>query len=291
MPRAFSDPVHVAGLDFNVGKDADGVTWYCDTLIGWEDSVKPTIESARMGYSDGVAVGERAPLDARFVEFGGAIVAPNRTQADLAWRRMQSALDEDLMLDIVRMGPIAEKMEVKRADKLYRTQDIGHAFRFATTLMAPWPFKEGIYPKGDTAGVFVGGEFYRRYPRYAPLNYIPDPSNATPTVPTTISILNAGNANAYPLVEITGFLPANAWYLQVDSTQQSLSFAIDIGATNVLRIDNRRQIATLDGQVVDYWKRGDWLHLPKERNSTLRMVATDAFTEARFRVTAADTWK
>lgn len=526
MPRTFKDPFFIDGISFNTGvDDADGVEWYCDTLDGWEDTTEPEIETVQFGYSDGVAMSDRSPLAARYVEFSGVVVAPTRELAQIAFRRLQGALDPNVFFKAERHGPIPESMIMRLAGKVNKPQDLGHAFRFATTLIAPWPYKQGLTPKGGSAGVFTGGEFVRVYPRVYPLVYFPsvddptttgtetarnritDPyavtvgtaatgdwgtrwfgtggagnhtrmtgqaggptmpdgrtltawmrknwttastasasdlgyslsaswgstattgfavtpgqtfsvgvlgrrswtggqwrinvqyrdaagaalgaavvgasqsavaantwawvvysgtvpasavyadvivevtySNATvipagqwhdvaagyvmtgttpkfvagdmtspdngttqyswvaaagasesvevvlsttitPPTATSVDIYNAGNASAWPIIKVTGALPANSWYLVNDATGEQQTFALAIGTGQTLIIDERTQSATLEGQVVDFYVRGDWLYLPANSTSTLRLVTTENYPGAGLEVTAYDTWK
>jgi hypothetical protein len=291
MPRTFEDPITVAGIPFNQGPDADGVEWYCDELEGWEDTTEPNLETAKFGYSDGVAVGERAPLDPRFVEFGGAVVATTRAAADRAFRRLQSALDPNAYFVAERIGPIPERMTMRLAGKVYKPKDIGHAFRFATTIMAPWPYKLGTLQKQGTAGVFTSREYVRTYPRVYPLKYVADGVDTGTSIPTSIDLFNEGNANSYPIIRVFGPLAANSWYLVNDATGEQQRFTLAMGTGQTLTIDERRQVATLEGTVVDYFVRGDWLYLPPGITSTFRLVAPDDSDTAGFEVTAYDTWR
>lgn len=496
MPQTFKDPITIAGIPFNHGPeqnsiDADGVEWYCDQLDGWEDTTKPNIETMSFGYSDGVVMSGRSPLSARFIEFGGAVVAPTRELAVQAFRKLQGALDPNVFFTSVREGPIPEQMITRLADKVYKPKDIGTAFRFATTLIAPWPFKQSLVAKTGEAGVFTGSRYVRNYPRTYPLVYHPsidnpttigtvmftnlvtDPSfemglgsmtagggatltsqatggrtqpkylrlvataaatafsitnitsgfipvtagqeyffgfhvrgtvgravqarvtwigggstigasptltsttdwsqrrtvsgvvpvgitqarldvlvsptsvaignlvevddaifllgtqadhesfdgttsspdngitkyrwtgtpnastteevvlttTTTPSGPTSVDILNGGNADGYPIIEITGPLPLNSWYLVNDATGEQQSFALAIGSGQTLTINERTQVAMLEGQVVDYYLRGDWLYAPPGVVSTFRLVTTESYPDARVRVTGFDTWR
>lgn len=294
MPRTFSDPIQIGPLLFNSGvPDASGILWYCDQLEGWDTSSKPNLEYTSFGYSDGVAVSGRAPKDPKFIEFGGAIVSVDndRTAAEMAWRRLLGVLDENSTLRVVRNGPVPERLDTRLYGEVAKPKDIGHAFRFHTTLMAPWPFKEGATAKGGVAGVFTGGSYYRTYPRKYPLTYKAADVGSESALPTSVTVVNEGNAAGYPIISVTGPLLPNSWYLTVDSTNEQQSFTLAIGSGQTLRIDERNQMATLEGQVVDYYLRGDWLYFPAQSNSTIRLVTTEPNNAARLTVETYDTWK
>ena len=172
MPTIFRDPIQIAGLTFNQGPDADGVTWVADVLTGWEDTPGLTRPRVHWGYSDGDIVADRAPLSSRFLVLGGAVAARDRLAAEHARHKLRGALDGNRPHYLARYGPISMRMLVHLYDSIEipADTDTGVAFRFQVPLEAPWPFKTGLSPlASETAGVYTGGDYYRTYPATGPL--------------------------------------------------------------------------------------------------------------------------
>lgn len=297
MPRLFQDPVTIGTLSFNTGvRDSEGVTWFLDGLVGWDHSAEPNVILNQFGYSDGAVAGARFPLKEKYVEVTGVCRAPDRATAERAWRKILYAFDHNLDIEIIRNGPIPEKMLTRLAARLEKTQDIGKTFRWATTVVAPWPFKTGSIEFSAVTGVFTGGSFYRTYTdsstkyRTYPRTYVNGDQATASGISDFISFNNAGNAAAYPVYEVTGPLVANTWDLINEANGETLSFAADISTGQTLVIDTKNKEATLGGVAVDYYIRGDWVKAPPG-NNVFRLATAEPNPSARLRVRAADTWR
>lgn len=292
MPRLFEDPFDLGDISFNTGTvDTDGNRWYCDGLEGWDEAVEPRVQVEAFGYSDGVVAAQRFPLSARYIEMHGVVVSPSRQVAIHALRKLHEQLSPNNTIDAIRYGPFQERMEVRRAGVVQKTMDHGEAFRFQTTLLAPWPFKTSTVERVITAGMFTGTEYYRVYPRVFPMRYtlLLEGSEAG-GLPTTATVRNDGNAYAYPKFEVRGPLLAGEWYIINDATGETMSFTLDISSGSVLYIDTRKQTAILNGAPVEYFIRGDWLNMPPREVSPFRLVSATSVTGVQLLVRSYDTW-
>lgn len=108
-------------------------------------------------------------------------------------------------------------------------------------------------------------------------------------LPDTITIVNEGNAHAYPIMEITGPLSVGSWYIQNDTTGEILTFDSAINDNQVLVVNNLDQTAVIDGVPVDYYIRGTWIRLAPGLNQ-IRLVSGADAPGAQLRIRAYDTW-
>lgn len=307
MPTIFRDPVDVTidGKTFHFNDNAlvDGATFNVDVLDGWDDTPEPRVEQSEFGYSDGVRMTNRFPLKEKYIEFGGWINAPDRATADRAKDRLSALLDTDKEILLSRSSTRTRAMVVRRVSSLETTQDAELAWRWVVRLAAPWPFKITPTAKTVTASGFTGRDMYRVYGTTAPYYrqyentspyyriYLSDTSGSTSTgLPDSISIVNEGNAVAYPMIVVNGPLTAGSWELTNETTEETMTFGLDISTGSSLEINTLNRTATMSGQDVEYFVRGDMITLIPGIN-IVRLSLGEDNPNARVTLTMNDTWK
>lgn len=113
---------------------------------------------------------------------------------------------------------------------------------------------------------------------------------AAQPIPDTIEVVNNGDADSYPEIEIQGPLLAGTWQLINETTGEAMSFDMDLSSGVELVIDNLEKIANIGETTVDYYLRGDWIRLVPGSN-IIRLVTAEPNPDARVRVRVADTWR
>lgn len=310
MSTIFRDIVTLAdGVNFwtlndsNVRYGSPGAVIRCDLLDGWEDSAEPIVEVSTFGYSDGVSAEDRFPLKEQYYLVGGYVVATTRAEADECREVISRMFAHNRLIRLVRQGPIAKAVEVRRVSKIEFPPDsnVETGFRWIVTLMAPWPYKFGIDLKTGWAGAYAGGDIFRTYsgpdsapyrtytgPTTAPYRVYTDPSSVS-AIPLSVNAVNGGTADAYPILDVIGPLPGRSWQLINEATSEMLTFELDLAAGQALRIDSRNKQAWIGEEPVDYYVRGDWIRLIPGSN-TLRLLATSDSTSALVQVQFYDTF-
>lgn len=303
----FKDVISIGGLTFNNNTpDANGVKMFCDTLDGWDDTADVNIQTTEFGFSDGVEMASRSPLSARFIEVAGWFEAPNRLAMERSLTLFKLGLKTDLELLTVRQSAIPQQALCRRAAAISYPQDFRAgadlvAMRWSTTLIMPWPFKESTTEYSNTAAPYAGGEFYRTYsggpPYYRTYDsagkyrtYTIELPDAGSTRPQSVVFINEGDADAYPLITVTGPLLAGTWYLLHEESGDTMAFDADISTGQNLDIDNRNHTALLSDIPVDYFLDGDWLKASPGTN-TFRLVSGTSDDNAGFTLTARSTWE
>ena len=300
MPTIFRDPVTINGLEFNTRVPVDGALLFCDFMEGWDDSPEPRVEVSEFGYSDGVVAADRFPYKEKYIEFGGYVLSNGRLAADKAKDLINKYIHPNVLMRLVRQGPIAKAMDVKLSSKIEITSDIGdQGFRWVCRLMAPWPYKFSPTEQVLSAGVFSGGDFYREYDDATSGRVYDDATSGRvyvidveggAGVADLVSMVNEGNADAYPTIIIRGPLLRNTWQLVNETTGEVQWFEIDLSSGVELTINNLQQTATIGEQSVDYYLRGDWIRLIPGVN-TLRLSTAEDNPDAGITVRGAHTWR
>lgn len=306
MGTIFRDPVTVNDFSFNGGASVDGATFYCDTMDGWLDTAAPRVEVSSFGYSDGVIAASRFPLSEKYIEFGGYVLSSSRLAAEKAADKLSLLFDVNTDLVVIRNSAIPKAMDMRVSGDFQIPQDLAEqGFRWIVRLMAEWPFKYSPEEQIQTGGVFSGTDFHREYDvalygrTYDALtfgrSYIIDAVSVSGLgagllLPDLITITNDGTADAYPEITVTGPLLAGSWELINETTGEVQSFDIDLSTGVELIMSNRDKTAYISGQAVDYYLRGDWIHLVPGPNR-LRLSTGDENPDASFKVVAHNTWK
>jgi len=303
MTHIFRDVVTMGSLSFNDGTVVNGASYKCDLLEGWDNTAEPRVEISEFGYSDGVKTSERFPKKELYIDIGGYVKVSSRLAGEQAKDLLATYLDINSTLRLTRQGPIPKAMDVRVCSALEFPQDVGEAFRWLVRVMAPWPYKISPVDKAITAVMFSGIDYYRTYVDSSPYyrtyvnsspyyrTYTSDTSaSSTGGLPNLIAMTNEGNADAYPVIQLTGPLVGRSWELVNENTGESMTFGLDLGSTDTLILNTLEKTAYLGSQAVEYYVEGDWIHLQPGANILRVLVGTDN-PDARITVTANDTWK
>ena len=303
MSHIFRDLVTAGALSFNDGVLLNGAVYRCDLLDGWDDTAEPRVEISEYGYSDGVRASDRFPKKEIYLDIGGYVKVTSRLAGEQAKDYLASNLDVNSVIRVTRQGPIPKAVDVRVCSAVEFPQDIGEAFRWLVKVMATWPYKISPIAKSVIAAMFSGIDYYRTYVNTAPYyrtyvntapyyrTYTADTSAySTGGLPNLVAISNDGNADAYPIIQLSGPLMGRSWELVNETTGESLTFGLDLSSTDTLVLNTLDKTAYLGSQSVEYYVDGDWPHLQPGANILRVLIGTDN-ADARITVTAYDTWK
>ncbi len=267
MPTIFRDKVMCGTVLFNdpTAVPPEANSWGCDTLEGWKKSASRDIISTPFGGSvDGEINANYWPAKAKQLMAGGWATASSRANAEvLEDLILGDAFPANEDLTLVRWEGVPKFMRVRVLGEAEITNVGPNAFRWVVPLQASDPFKYSYLPlagesgTSGVAGISSGG---RTYPRQYPLQYTTLDDGSS----NAVNIVNSGTAPTYPIAYLTGPLPKGGWRLANDTTNEFISFDVDLTATDTLQIDFAERIALLNGYPVtrtitgDFWraKRG-----------------------------------
>lgn len=307
MSTIFRDQVTVGSFTFNNNAVINGARFYMDLLDSWNDTPDLTVQTASFGFSDGVAYAARFPRTAKFMEVGGYVLTTTRADAERAMQRLSEVFPNG-DLSITRYSGLPRRIIAVRSSKIAFPDDVAEqGFRWQVQIMQPWPYKLSPTEQTIVAGTYSGVDYYRSYTdegsnvytrvyttdtvvNYRVYSVDSTASSNSYGYPDTITVLNSGNANAYPVFQVSGPLTASSWSLVNEATNESMSFGMDISTGSTLIIDTLKRTAYLDGQPVDYFITGDWPVVPPG-SSTIRLYVGADNPSASIRIIVSDTWE
>ncbi len=305
MSTIFRDVVAVGTFEFNGTSPIEGVRFSCDVLDGWDDTSDPIVAVGAYGLSDGVVPADRFPLREKYIEIGGWVECYTRAQEEQAKSLIRSCFNPNIEYQLVRYGPTTQFYMVRVTQKVEILDQMGgQGFRWACQLMADWPYRRGFTEKTGEAGVFTGSDLYRTYTlsssKYVRTYTLSDGKYIRTytmldgleggSIADRIVVNNEGDADAYAIFEVDGYLPEYAWYITNDATGEDLYFASTLNSGSTLVINTREQTAEIGEVPVDYYLRGSWVRLVPGEN-VIRLVSAYDTAEARLRVSVHDTWR
>ncbi len=112
------------------------------------------------------------------------------------------------------------------------------------------------------------------------------------TVSDNVTVVNNGNADAYPIIQILGPLVASSWYAINETTGEQFTLAVDISTGATLVVDTKEKTAYIGSSPVDYWLRGSWPRVsPNGVSNLFHLVTTQANANARMTIITNDTYR
>lgn len=286
MTTIFRDPVTINGVSFNVSSPDPAVSvWGLDNLDGWDRTPELNTPTADRVSQDGAVIADRSTLRGRNLYVEGYVLADDRDGAEVARSLLVGQVfPRSTDLEITRTGPVPKMVTGRRVSAFEYTQDIGYGFRWACSLLCADPLK---YAVDETTvgpvGVSAQSSGGRIYPRTYPLEYI-----GTSDSETTATVVNAGTAPTSPVITLYGPLTQGGWRVSNDTTGDSISFNVALGASDILVIDHSANTALLNGFPVTYSLDGDFWRVAPGTNS-IRLYAEAS--AATFYVTIRSAWE
>ena len=186
MSTIFNDKVVItdeAGnvvLEFNNAYNGN-YKWMCDLMDGWTSTPDLNVALAKFGASDGAVPTNRFPANEKYVMIGGAFMSTSREVAEAQRDALVSAMPAGEDFYIGRYEGTAKRMRVRLAGPIEFPDEFEDSFRWQAPLVAPYPFKESLFPKSAYVNTYAGGTLYREYTGAVngDTNYIFNPSFET----------------------------------------------------------------------------------------------------------------
>lgn len=248
MPTIFRDKVVVGSTTFNdpTALPVGAYRWGIDVLDGWRET--PELDALVTPWGGQVDGGVASPYFAarpRYLVAGGYVVATSRARAEELWDVLvRDVFPRNRSVRLERHESVPKWVTVRRVGPLVPPQDLGDAFRFSVDLVAPDPFKYSLEPTVVGANVKGTSSTYRSYPRTYPLTYV---GLSAQESSDHAVVVNAGTAPAYPVITVRGPLPQGGWRLENSTTGETITFDVGLNTGDLLVIDFRQQVATLNG--------------------------------------------
>lgn len=273
MATIFRHKVVSNTVTFNeaVNAPAGALQWGVDIMDGWKNTGDPEESAVELGsYRDGQSSSSFWPVRNRFVTIGGYAVAASEAGAEaLSDVLVRDAFPRNQLLTVTRYEGIPKFVLAKRSSPVeFDWTAVQNGFRWLTTLSCDDPFKYGtttFTASGGVAGSSVTGH---TFPVTFPMTF-----SGTGNTTTGISLINHGTAySPHFTATINGTLAKGAWRLSNDTTAKYIGYNVALSTTDLLVIDFRNQIATLNGVLLTSDYIGDFWQLAPGSN-TIRLYA------------------
>lgn len=269
MPTIFRDKVVVGGATFNDAslRPAGALYWGIDVLDGWKSSPDLDVTLNKISDVDGEIMGDFQSIGARYLTVAGYVLGESRAASDGLEDVLTNAFRRNVDLILERYEPVPKFVRCRRAGPIVIDPPMDNGWRFTVDLICPDPFKYSVTPVGPytsgAAGLSSGG---RTYPRTYPLVYTTVVSGSE----NRVVIVNAGTANATPVVSMTGPLVKGGWRLSNDTTGEDLSMDVGLALGDTLTVDFATELVYVNGFLVSPNITGDfWRIVPGTNNIKL----------------------
>jgi hypothetical protein len=248
--------------------DADGVIWKVidGQWEGWDGSPGSTTEVDQRTNDHG-AYATPGFLPPRYISVGGSVRAASHAQLHNASRRLTNTIKlSEFPLRVVERGGLELTAQVRRFGAIkFRTVTDTYG-QWSVGLVALDPRKYGIteYALPLTLPSVSGGLVW---PLTWPVIWSAEIS------PSSGTVTNAGNTDAYPTFEITG--PVTDPIVTHEETGRLMRFGITLGVGQRLTIDTLRHRVLLGTADRSNTRTGDWLTLPPGPSTIRYLAATN----------------
>ena len=258
--------------------DENGVVWVCTDIEGWWVHPEPEVRDIPRGWGDG-SYDVRGRYQARQITLNGVFLTPNPSlvqasrdklikETDLVYVGAWIKVDEEpTKASYVRLSG---RPNIKTVNARGRTE-------FSIGLRAPDPLKYEWYAEDELGYryVTIQGE------------------NSGVAGSGAGTVTNTGNAYAPVIFQITGPLTGPATILN-ETTNESITIIESLTSGQVLEIDTRDHVVTLDGDSVG--KRSlvdvlaEWTLLAPGDNSFSFVDDGDATSDASLAIYYRSAW-
>ena len=248
--------------------DAQGVAWKLsnDQWEGWEGSPGSTTEIDLRTNDHG---GYASPpfLPPRYITAGGTVWAATHDQLHTAFRRLVSAVKlQEFAIRVVEDDGLELTAQVRRFQAVQTKTLTKQRGQWSISMVALDPRKYGIteYVLPLTLPSVSGGLVW---PVTWPIVWSAEIS------PSSGTVINAGNTDAYPIIEITG--PVTDPIVMHEESGRFMRFGITLGVGQRLTIDTLRHRVLLGTADRGNTRTGDWLTLPPGPSTIRYLAATN----------------
>jgi hypothetical protein len=235
---------HITGMQLNadiaIGDlilntiDENGVVWVCTDIEGWWVHPEPEVRDIPRGWGDG-SYDVRGRYMARQITLNGVFLTPDPSLVQVSRDKLIKETDLVYMGAWIKVDEEPTKASYVRLSGRPNIQTVNARGRteFSIGLRAPDPLKYEWYSEdelgyrfttiqGENSGVSGSGEG---------------------------TVTNTGNAYAPVVLQITGPLTGPATILN-QTTNESITIIESLTAGQILEIDTRDHVVTLDGDSV-----------------------------------------
>lgn len=257
-----------------------------DQLDGWRTTADLNVIRTQRGVGDGDYVASRFPKKSRMLIISGYITAPTRANVDTLFDLLVSnAFPQDTDITLRRNEPVPKYVVCRLAGEVEDVQYMPEGMRWTATLLCPDPLKydavNTLIASAGVSGVSTGG---RTYPRTYPLSYNTTANGSN----NQVTLVNVGTANTYPTVTVNGPMPSG-WRVENSTTGDYFSFDTDLAVTDVLVVDCKNKVATLNGSPINGLINGEWW--PLRSGSNIVRLYGNYDPAAGFTVSAQSAWR
>jgi hypothetical protein len=257
-----------------------------DQVDGWRQTADLNVVRAPRGVGDGDYIANRFPKKSRMLTISGYIMAATRADVDTLFDLLVTkAFPQDIDITLRRNEPIPKYVVCRLAGGIDDVQYMPEGMRWSATVLCADPLKydavNTLTASAGVSGVSTGG---RTYPRTYPLTYNTTANGSN----NQVTLVNAGTASTYPKVTVVGPLPSG-WRVENSSTGDYFSFDTDLAVTDVLVVDCKNKMATLNGSPINGLISGEWWPLRTATN-IIRLYG-NYDPAAGFTITAQSAWR
>ena len=214
--------------------DENGVVWVCTDIEGWWVHPEPEVRDIPRGWGDG-SYDVRGRYMARQLTLNGVFLTPNPSLVQVSRDKLIKETDLVYVGAWIKVDEEPTKASFVRLSGRPNIQTVNARGRteFSIGLRAPDPLKYEWYPE-DELGY-----------RYVTIQG----ANSGVAGSGAGTVTNTGNAYAPVVLQITGPLTGPATILN-ETTNESITIIESLTSGQVLEIDTRDHVVTLDGDSV-----------------------------------------
>ena len=283
--------ITVGGVTFhNSGAlDANGVSWLFSGTKGWFDG--PPVKGGKTDRPQGHGTfAERQFRDGRPITVTGSVHAPSRALASSAQMTLTALLAggefDAFTVDDEDQGVLSAQVQIEGQPLVdwYTPLDIDYQL----TLYAPDPLRYGA-PVQVTTGfpVLAGGLEYDLFTDGTTDTGFLEFGAASTT--GRLIVANPGNADVWPLFEVTGPVPVEGLEIVLVGTGERLRYVGGVSTGSVLALDGATGAVVIDG----YADRSglltirDWTPVAPGGSAEFEFIPLGTFSEAQLTATVS----
>lgn len=292
MPTLLKDKVTINGITFNdaLAKPVGAIEWGCDTLDGWDRAADiQAVISDVGGSTDGQIIADDLVTNGRGLLASGWATAGTRAETEtLMDVIMGDVAPKNVDLVVARYESIPKYVTARAIGERSIARVGPYGFRWVAELLAGDPSKYDLIPPAGSSGTSgVAGQSTggRSYPRTYPMTY----TTITSGSENYVTVTNRGTKDTLPLVTITGPLVKGGWRLSNETTGKQVRFDVGLAAGDVLVIDFKQELATLNGGPVTATIFGDFF--PIVRGANVIKLFADYDPAATLTVAIESAWE
>lgn len=219
--------------------DGDGVDWIITAELGWSSGPPVRLTAADRAGADG-AVSGPVLRGARLITLTGTAVAPSRHRMLLAKDRLNAvAAGAGPYWLTVAEEHLTRAVLVKQFAETKIADAASYVFSFELSLRADDPLRYAADALTAAATLTAPATGGLRFPLRFPLAF----TGSTPA--SLVTVDNPGTAPTAPVLRMTG--PVSSPVVLNLTTGEYTAVAVDLGASDVLVVDNGARTVSVNG--------------------------------------------